>query len=275
MAIGYLVLALVLAATLNARAAWLRVTGTLIAALGLFMMVYSIILADLDGTFASVPPTAPLIARATPAILNLQAGIAAMAILFLLWSAWIQARRPVATPMPVSNTDAQFGAVSRGFHWVIGIMMLCLVPIGLFMAILPDSAAERGDFVSAHQSLGLTVLVLVAGRIVWLMRSPPPAPLSRQGSRDHRLARAVHLCLYTALLAFPVSGYLIDQGRSVDFYGWAIPRPDWPAASAIAVWVHAWVLPLLFYLTLAAHLSAVVKRHFADGDTAAVRRMLR
>jgi len=275
MAIGYLVLALVLAATLNARPAWLRVTGTLIAALGLFMMVYSIILADLDGTFAAVPPTAPLIARATPAILNLQAGIAAMAILFLLWSAWIQARRPVATPMPVSNTDAQFGAVSRGFHWVIGIMMLCLVPIGLFMAILPDSAAERGDFVRAHQALGLTVLVLVAGRIVWLMKSPPPAPLSRKGSRDHRLARAVHLCLYTALLAFPVSGYLIDQGRSVDFYGWAIPRPDWPAASAIAVCVHAWVLPLLFYVTLAAHLSAVVKRHFADGDTAAVRRMLR
>jgi hypothetical protein len=91
MAIGYLVLAIVLAVTLNARSRWLRVAGTLIAALGLFMMVFSIILADLDGTFAAVPPTAPLIQRITPAILNVQAVIAVVAIVFLVWSAWAQA----------------------------------------------------------------------------------------------------------------------------------------------------------------------------------------
>jgi cytochrome b561 len=275
MAIFYLVLALVLAATLNTRPASLRVAGTLIAALGLFMMVYSIILADLDGTFAAVPSTAPLIKRATPAILNLQAVIAGIAVLFLLWSAWVQARRPVTMPVPMSNTHAQFGTVSRGFHWVIGIMMLCLVPIGLFMAILPESAPERVEFVRAHQSLGLTVLLLVAGRIVWLIISPPPAPLSPPGSWQHRVARMVHIGLYVALLAFPISGYLIDQGRSVDFYAWAIPRPDWPAAYTAAQWVHAWVLPALFYVTLAAHLAAVVKRHFGEGDRDAVRRMLR
>lgn len=90
MAIGYLVLALVLATTLNARGRWLRLGGTLLAAMGLFMMVYSIILADLDGTFARIPADASLIERLTPFILNAQAVAASLAILFLLWSAWMQ-----------------------------------------------------------------------------------------------------------------------------------------------------------------------------------------
>lgn len=275
MAFGYLVLALVLAATLNARAGWVRLAGTLLAALGLFMMVYSIILADLDGTFAAVPAAAPLIQRITPVILNGQAVIAGAAIVFLLWSAVMQLRRPVAERVPLHNTRALYGAGSRAFHWVMAVMMLCLVPIGLFMAVLPETAPERSDFVSAHQSLGLTIALLAAGRIIWLMRSPPPDPLSPAGSRDHRLARAVHLGLYAALLAFPLSGYLLRQGGSADFYGWAVPTPTWPAAAELALVVHAWVLPALFYATLALHLAAVAKRHFADRDKGAVRRMLR
>ena len=275
MAFGYLVLALVLAATLNARAGWVRLAGTLLAALGLFMMVYSIILADLDGTFAAVPASAPLIERITPAILNGQAVIAGAAIVFLLWSARMQLRRPVADTVPLHNTPQRFGAGSRAFHWVMAVMMLCLVPIGLFMAVLPESAPERGDFVSAHQSLGLTIALLAAGRIIWLIRSPAPEPLAPQGSGTHRLARAVHLALYAALLAFPVTGYLLHQGGSADFYGLAVPTPEWAATAQLAQVLHAWVLPALFYATLALHLAAVAKRHFADRDKGAVRRMLR
>jgi cytochrome b561 len=119
------------------------------------------------------------------------------------------------------------------------------------------------------------VAVLVIGRIGWLIVSPPPDPLAPAGSRDHRIARVVHLGLYAALLAFPVSGYLLRQGGSADFYGWAVPTPEWAAAAELALIVHAWVLPALFYTMVALHLAAVAKRHFADRDTGAVRRMLR
>lgn len=275
MAIGYLVLALVLAATLNAQGRWLRLAGTLLAALGLFMMVYSIILADLDGTFARVPADAPLIERLTPFILNGQAVVASLAILFLLWSAWMQARRPASDAVPLANTPTAFGAVSRGFHWVMAVMMLCLVPIGLFMAILPDSAPERADFVSAHQSLGISIAALVIARLVWLRLSPAPAPLTASGSAQHRAARLVHGALYAALLAFPASGLLIAQGETADFYGLPVPLPRWPAAADLALLVHSWVLPAVFYVSLAAHLAAVATRHFTERDTAAIRRMLR
>ncbi len=275
MAIGYLALAIILAITLNARARWLRVAGTVLTALGLSMMVLSIFLADVDGTFAAAPTGAPVIHRMTPGILNVQAAIAAIAILFLAWSAWAQARRPVTEPLALRNDAARFGKASRGFHWVIAVVMLCLVPIGLFMSILPASTPERAGFVAAHQSLGLTVLVLVIGRIGWLILSPPPPSLAGLTPLEHYASRAVHACLYLLLLAFPVSGYLISQGSSVDFYGLAIAPAAWTGASPVALAIHAWALPTLFYAALALHVGAVLKRHFGDRDALAVRRMLR
>jgi cytochrome b561 len=275
MAIGYLVLAIVLALTLNARARWLRVAGTLIAALGLVMMVLSIVLADLDGTFAAVPADDSLVHRITPAILNVQAVTATIAIIFLIWSAWTQARRPIATPLPPRNDDSQFGKVSRGFHWVIAVLMFCLVPIGLFMAILPESSPERAGFVGAHQSLGLTVLLLVIGRVGWLLVSPPPPSITALTLTERRASRTVHLSLYLVLLAFPVSGYLISQGASIDFYGWAVIPTGQTGPSDVALAVHDWVMPSLFYALLVLHIGAVLKRHFGDRDKSAVRRMLR
>jgi len=274
-AFGYLALAIVLAFTLNARARWLRIAGSVITALGLAMMVLSIILADLDGTFAAIPSSAPAIHQITPAVLNIQAAIATVAILFLAWSAWTQARRPLVTALPLRNDETQFGRASRAFHWVIAVLMFCLVPIGLFMAILPEASPERAGFVGAHQSLGLTVLVLVIGRIGWLIASPPPPSLSVLTAAEQRASRAVHLGLYALLLAFPISGYLISQGPMIDFYGWLIPASDWTGPSIGALWVHGWALPALFYATLLLHIGAVLKRHFADGDRSAVRRMLR
>ena len=54
-------------------------------------------------------------------------------------------------------------------------MILCLIPIGLFVAVLPKSSTDREAFLSAHQSLGLTVLALVFFRLAWLRISPAPA----------------------------------------------------------------------------------------------------
>jgi len=274
MAIGYLVLAIVLAGTLNAHAPWLRVGGTLVAALALCMMVLSIVLADVDGTFAAVPASASLIHRITPTILNVQAVIAAIAILFLAWSAWMQIRRPVVATLPLRNDTRQFGKASRAFHWMIAVLMFCLVPIGLFMAILPQSSPERAGFVGAHQALGLTVLVLVIGRIGWIIYSPPPS-LKASTALERRAASAGHICLYALLVAFPISGFLIRQEAGLDIYGWTIAPIAWPGAAASALSIHSWALPALLYAMLGLHLGAVLKHHFGDRDRSAVRRMLR
>jgi cytochrome b561 len=279
MAVGYLMLAILLAITLNAQNRWFRVAGTSLIALSLVMIVLSIVLADFDGTFAAIPATAPLIDQLKPAILNGQAVLACVAIVFLCWSAWQQADRPLASPLALANSRSAYGRVSRYFHWIIAVLMFCLVPIGLFMAILPADHAERAGFVAAHQALGLTVLALVALRVIWLLVSPPPPPSSDLTVWEHRASRGVHILLYLVLLLFPISGYLVSAttDTSIDLYGWSVPVMGRPGrdVSSIAGVLHSWVLPLLFYGAVALHAGAVLKHHFGDGRRDAVRRMLR
>jgi cytochrome b561 len=279
MATGYLVLALALAVMLNARNRWIRALGTALIALCLVMIIVSILLADLDGTFAAIPTTAPLIDRLKPVILNGQAAVAAIAIVFLGWSVWRQARRPAEAALPVSNSPSAYGRVSRYLHWTIAVLMFVLVPIGLFMAILPLGHSERSGFVATHQALGLTVLGLVVARISWLVFNPAPRPLPDLAGWELRASQGVHGALYLLLLLFPVSGYILSasEGEPIDFYGWTLPsvlRPSEPLSS-VAAFLHNWLLPLIFYAAIALHAGAVAKRHFGKGDKHAIRRMLR
>jgi len=154
----YLILAVVLAFTLNHANPFVRAGGTLLAAVGLAFIVLSIVLADLDGTFAALPAG---MGAARPLLLNAQAVIASAAVLFLLWAAWRQVRRPMAVPIPWRNTGDAFGLVSRYAHWASAVLILCLLPMGLFMTVLPEESPDRGMFVAVHQTLGVTVLVLV------------------------------------------------------------------------------------------------------------------
>jgi hypothetical protein len=144
----YLVLAIELAVTLNHRNRFVRAVGTLLVAIGLAFIVLSIYLADTDGTFAALPP-----GSFRPQLLNAQAAVALMAIVFLLWATWRQLRRPMTAEVPWRNTGATYGVVSRWAHW----------------------ATATADFVAVHETLGITLLVLVLARLAWLARSAPPA----------------------------------------------------------------------------------------------------
>ena len=276
-AAGYLILAVVLAVTLNHADRWLRAAGTLIAALGLAMIVLSILLADFDGTFAvRTDATAPL-DRIKPFVLNAQALVAGAAVPFLLWAAWKQMRRTASAP-PLRNGAARFGLLSRYAHWTTATLMLCSLPMGLFLSVLPGGSPERADFLAAHQSMGLTLTIVVALRIVVLLATPAPGSPQALQPWERRVARMLHALLYGLIIAFPVSGLLMSayRGEDVWFYGWLLPQAVTPDAGRVAAWaaVHDWLLPALFHAAILAHVGAVLKHHFADGRHQDVRRMI-
>jgi cytochrome b561 len=279
MAFWYLVLAVFLAVTLNQPSRFLRGLGTAIAALGLLMMVSSIVLADFNGTFAHRAAPHDALGDLTPLILNLQAIVGAGGILFLLWAAWRQFRRRQVSPLPLLNSKAAFGRVSRYAHWMVAILILALIPMGMYMAILPSDSPDRAGFVVAHQTMGLLVLILVIGRLAWLLRSPPASFAAHLKPWERRLAQVVHVALYALILAFPLTGLFMMMGRgeTVRFFGEAIPpffSPNPEASSALTI-LHDDVLPLIFYGSFLAHIGAVLKHHFVDRRIADVRRMLR
>jgi len=275
----YLLLAAFLAFALNHSSRILRSLGTLTAALALVMIVWSIVLANLDGTFAAIPADAGLAERIKPFVLNAQAAIAALAALFLFWAVWAQGRRRVADPMPLRNTPTAFGRVSRYAHWVIGTLILILLPMGLFTSVLAADHPERAVYMATHQALGLTVLLLVVLRMVWLGQSPAPPMRADLQPWQRQLARATHVGLYGLMLAFPVTGVLLTawRGEVLDVFGWSVtvlltPNAQW---AEVVAFLHNLVLPALFYLAICMHLGAVTKHHFAERRPHEVRRMLR
>lgn len=274
----YLGLALVLALTLNNRNRLVRAAGTLLAAIALGFVVLSVILADADGTFAAAPAG---IVR--PLLLNAQAAVALTAIAFLLWAAWAQAGRQArgipTGALPWRNDATTFGLVSRGAHWATATLVLSLFPIGLFLQTLPTGAPDRGVFLAVHQTLGVTVLVLVLARLGWLARSAPPPLPSSLRAWERSLARLVHPALYASVILLASTGLLLSLsgGAGLELYGWTVRSPAGTDVAAARLWptLHNLVLPILFYAIIALHLGAVLKHHFVARRTQDVRRMLR
>lgn len=277
MAFSYLALAVALALSLNAANRFVRAGGTLLAALALVMLVVSIVMADFDGTFRAMPPPSSPLDPFKPLILNIQAIAATLAAGFLVWASWLQLKRRTIKPVPSLNTASTFGLISRAAHWTTATLILCLVPLGLFVSVLKDEFPDRAEFLAAHQSLGIAVFAVVAIRLLWLLISPPPAPSPNLTPRERRLSRAVHAGLYGLILAFPLSGFLMSAhgGEAIQFFGWALHSPIDPGKRTAAIFAtaHDLILPSLFYLLIFAHVGAVLKHAFLERRND-VRRML-
>jgi cytochrome b561 len=273
----YLTLAIVLAFMLNHHNCLVRATGTLTAAIALSFMVASIVLADLDGTFAAIPDTASLFDRAKPIVLNVQAVVGGLGVGFLLWATWRQTKRIAVSEVPLRNTASGFGLVSRYAHWATATLILALIPMGLFMSVLPEASPDRAMFVEVHQTVGLVVIILVAVRLAWLVASRPPALPTSLAPWERRLAVPTHIGLYALILTMPITGLLLTttSGAELSFLGWDIPLLAEPQTAPLWGQLHNWILPTLFGLAFLAHLGAVLKHHFLGGRKAEVRRMLR
>lgn len=273
----YLFLAVTLAITLNHANRFVRAFGTLLSAIALAFIIISIVLADTDGTFAALPLG---FMDARPMLLNAQAILASIATVFLLWATWRQIGRRVTTRIPRRNTDHEFGLVSRYAHWSSATLILSLVPIGLFMSVLPHGSPDRELFVAVHQTLGVTVFILVLLRLIWLSRSTPPSLHPDLETWERILARTLHFLMYAVILGLPVSGILLSlsqEGGQIDFYGWIVRSRYEGVPDGEVLWklLHDQILPWIFYFAIALHLAAVLKHHFVTRRVTDVRRMLR
>jgi cytochrome b561 len=114
---------------------------------------------------------------------------------------------------------------------------------------------------------------------VWLRASAAPIAEVHTAIWPRHAARAAHLVFYTLLFAFPLTGYVVSAARpeTIVFYGVALPVIMQPSetVAAISGLAHTWLLPVVFHSAIALHLAAVGQRHFIDGQSAAIRRMVR
>lgn len=105
-------------------------------------------------------------------------------------------------------------------HWLMALLIVVAWVVGLTMGDM-ERGPQKAQVIGWHMSLGVTLIALLVGRIVWrLVAGAPPLPdgtplWSRAG------AKVGHALLYALLLAVPVVGVILGQaqGRTVGFWG--------------------------------------------------------
>jgi cytochrome b561 len=244
----YLGLALILALTLNNRWPAVRAAGALTAAIALGFMAWSIVLANMDGTFAAAPA-----GSRTLLWLNIQAALITAGAGLLLWSIPKQFKSE-AHDVPLRGTPLAYGAITRALHWAGATLIIAAFTIGQFVSILAKDNPIRPEFLTAHMAIGGAVFLLTFARMFErLVKPAPPNPGA---------VHFAHFLLYAVITATCVTG-LAMATAPIDLYGLKLPNLP---AHPIAPPLHQRALPVIFMLLIALHLAGAVK---------AIRRMAR
>jgi cytochrome b561 len=123
-----------------------------------------------------------------------------------------------------------------------------------------------------HKSLGLTVLLLVAARLIWRLLDRRPAYPSGMPKLQQWISSSAHGFLYVSMIAMPMSGWIMNSAGKrplpLEWFGLfpvpAISGPN-PDLRHLAHEVHE----IGFYIAaalLAVHVLAALKHHFVDRD---------
>lgn len=162
----------------------------------------------------------------------------------------------------------RYTTVARVLHWAIALAVVAQFTLGWWMQSIPKSPpGQRADVFNLHKSIGLTILVLMALRILWRSRHVPP-PWLAMPAWQRRLAWGNHALLYALLVLLPVTGYLgsVFSGYPVKYFGLVLPKwgSAWPAAKEFMSGGHlacTWLLAAAVVLHLAGAIhNAVVSR---------------
>jgi len=183
--------------------------------------------------------------------------------------------------MPLVNSPAGYGALTKLFHWLIAVLILLQFTSANIMLRTPAEATTLGlgqdTYYNWHKSLGLIALLVMVARVAnrRIGELPPWAPTLTP--LEQRIIHRTEQLLYGALLIMPLSGflYVMAGGYGVRLFGlWDLPNPIGPAplTAEIALWVHVACANLLL-LPLGTHLGLALGHHFGLRDRL-IHRML-
>jgi cytochrome b561 len=175
-----------------------------------------------------------------------------------------------AAPDIATADVPRYDAVARTFHWLTAALILTALPIGLYCSFLEPGTPVRRALLDIHKSLGLTVIWIIAFRILYRLIISAPPYAQPLGRLVHGAARVAHLALYGIIIFMPVTGYIYSAagGYSLPWFGLF----QWPRLLAhnkdlaeFGETLHGYGAYALYAL-VAAHLGAVAWHRFVKKD---------
>lgn len=179
--------------------------------------------------------------------------------------------------MLITNTNHQFGVVSKCIHWLVAVTIVALFGVGLWMEGLTyyDSWYRTAPYY--HKSVGVLLGLLMIVRLLWMLRAGKPKPLKSHQRWEVLSAKLTHVLLYALVFFIVISGYLIStaDGRALEVFNWfQIPSMGSLVENQedIAGEIHELMAFSLIGLAV-VHALAAIKHHFIDKDLT-LKRML-
>lgn len=152
-----------------------------------------------------------------------------------------------------------FGWISIALHWATAVIVILLWFIGLSISYQSGDAADARRL--WHVGLGLTMWVVLVGRIGWRLYCGHPKALG-QSATTHRAAQVAHYGMLALLAVLLVSGPVM---------AWAMLWAEPPQISIVnlAFWIHSSAAITLSILVLLHFLAALKHLMFDDDETLA------
>lgn len=175
------------------------------------------------------------------------------------------------------HAAAHYSLPLRALHWLTVIAIVVVYGVTYLKDLFASGTPERALVWWTHISVGLSILGLVALRLVFRVVGPVPPPSAALSRPVHLAATVAHVLLYALLVATPLVGIYLAflRGNEVTFFGlFTIPSPvavDRTAARQV-VEVHELLANALVVLAL-LHAAAALVHHFVFKDDV-LRRML-
>ncbi len=178
----------------------------------------------------------------------------------------------------------RYSGIAIAFHWAIAALILGNILIAWTMGSRSIDKSTAFALFQLHKSIGLLVLVLSVGRLLWrIMNPPPPLPTSMKGW-ERTLSEGVHALFYVLMIGTPLVGWMIvsasPTGIPTLFFGlfqWPhiAPLADASLSAKKAMQeslgqahgAAAWVILAL----LALHVAGALKHQFIDKEHYLVR----
>lgn len=167
------------------------------------------------------------------------------------------------------NTRESYGLVSKLLHALVALLMFVQIPVGWYMAGLSDESIVYWRFLELHEVLGLTVLVLIIGKVLWRMVSPNPEISPALAGWERAAARVVHSVFIFALAFIPVLGflYVASDGEPINLYDLV----EIPSIGQFGKDMRNALFGLHRFMAyscavlIVVHILAAFKHHFIDG----------
>ncbi|MCD6055261.1 MAG: conserved rane protein of unknown function [Gammaproteobacteria bacterium] len=168
--------------------------------------------------------------------------------------------------MGLKNTNTGYGSLTRLLHSILMAAVIGMLLCATIFDIIPKTLL--GTVVNLHKLTGVSIFFIGIFFMLWSLVNIKPAYPEAMPVYERYLARAVHLGLYAALLAMPLSGWIMATaaGRPPHLGSIMLPCPFIGFNENVAkkmFEIHgliAWSLAALIVL----HALGALKHHFID-----------